>query len=280
MTSSSISGTANAMAPSTPRTAWDDLPHDVRDAVTRKTGAVHAIEPITSGLNSSFAARLDTSTGPIFLKGTRSERATAARREAQINPLVTGLSPRLRWELETSEWHLLAFDHLDGHRADYTPGSADLPLLTTTLTNLATITAPPTARGITDRWADAAHRAGVDPEVFAGDRLLHTDLNPHNILVVDGRAYLVDWSWPSTGAPWIDTACAALWLIAEGHTPHDAETWATGSPIWFQATPTAISAFAATQAALWEQIANTDPQSWKQRLHAAATAWDNHRRTR
>ncbi|MFI7679516.1 hypothetical protein [Actinophytocola sp. NPDC049390] len=279
MTSSSISGTANAMAPSTPRTTWDDLPHDVRDAITQKTDTVHRIEPITSGLNSSFAARIDTTTGPIFLKGTRSERATAARREAQINPLVTGLSPRLRWELETSGWHLLAFDHLDGHRADYTPGSADLPLLTTTLTKLATITAPPTARNVTDRWSDAAQRAGVDPEVFAGDRLLHTDLNPHNILIVDGLAYLVDWSWPSQGAPWIDTASVALWLIAEGHTPHDAEAWALSSPTWNRVAPAEVSAFTAAQSSLWEEIADADPQPWKQRLHAAAQTWHSYRHT-
>ncbi len=270
---------ANAMAPTAPRTTWHELPTELRAAITDKTGTVYEVETITSGLNSSLAARLDTASGPIFLKGTRSERATAARREAQINPLVTGLSPRLRWELETGGWHVLGFDHLDGHRADYAPGSADLTVLTTTLTKLAAVTAPPNARNVSDRWADTAHRAGVDPEVLAGDRLLHTDLNPHNVLITNEVAYLVDWSWPSRGARWIDTACVALWLIAEGHTPRDAETWAHNNPAWHHATPTAINAFVATQVVLWEQIADSDPQPWKQRLSAATIAWHNHRHT-
>lgn len=274
-----ISSAANAMAPTAARTAWNELPPTVRDAITSKTGTVHKVETIATGLNSSIAAHLDTTHGQVFLKGTRSERAATARREAQINPHVTTISPRLRWELETSGWHILGFDHLPGHRADYTPTSTDLPLLTTTLTKLATITAPPTCRRVTDRWSDAAHRAGTDPELFAGDRLLHTDLNPHNVLVTKEAAYLVDWSWPSQGAAWIDTACAALWLIAEGHTPEDAESWAQRSPTWNEATPAAISAFAATQATLWEEIANTDPQPWKKRLHTAATTWQSHRRT-
>jgi thiamine kinase-like enzyme len=38
---------------------------------------------------------------------------------------------------------------------------------------------------------------------FAGDTLLHTDLNPHNLLIAD-RAYLVDWAWATRGAAWLD----------------------------------------------------------------------------
>jgi hypothetical protein len=271
-------GAANAMAPTTSHTTWDELPAEVHDAITSKTGTVHRVETIPAGLNSSITARLDTDQGKVFLKGTRSEHAAAARREANINAHVTAISPRLRWELECSGWHLLGFDHLHGHRADYTPGSPDLSLLTATLTTLASVPATPDCRDITDRWADAAHRAEVNPELFAGDRLLHTDLNPHNVLITTTAAHLVDWSWPSRGAAWIDTACAALWLIAEGHTPHDAETWAERSPTWSHATPTAISAYAATQAALWADIAKTDPdQPWKQQLYTAADSWCNHR---
>jgi hypothetical protein len=272
-----MTGAADAMTPTTTRTGWAELPADVRDGITSKTGTVHDVEAITIGLNSAITARLDTAGGQIFLKGTRSERAAGARREARINPLVTGVSPRLRWQLEASGWHVLGFDFVNGRRADYSPASTDLPVLTTTLTRLSTITAPPDSRHVADRWSDAAQRAGADPALFAGDRLLHTDLNPHNVLITDVGAYLVDWSWPSQGAAWIDTACAALWLIAEGHTPLAAETWARSCRTWDEADPTALNAFAATQAMLWEQIADADPQPWKQRLQAAAHAWRDHR---
>jgi hypothetical protein len=59
-------------------------------------------------------------------------------------------------------------------------------MLTTTLTRVATITAPPESRHVADRWSDAAQRAGADPEQFADGRLLHTDLNePGSLLVGD-----------------------------------------------------------------------------------------------
>lgn len=41
---------------------------------------------------------------------------------------------------------------------------------------------------------------------FDGEHLLHTDWNPHNVLVIDGMARLVDWAWASRGASWIDPA--------------------------------------------------------------------------
>jgi hypothetical protein len=48
----------------------------------------------------------------------------------------------------------------------------------------------------------------TDLALLAGDHLLHTDLNPDNILISDGRAWLVDWAWTTLGAAWIDPACA------------------------------------------------------------------------
>ena len=43
-------------------------------------------------------------------------------------------------------------------------------------------------------------------EVCDGDTLVHTDIRADNVLVdAAGKAWLVDWNWPVTGAPWLDS---------------------------------------------------------------------------
>jgi len=143
-----------------------------------------------------------------------------------------------------------------------------------TLALLDRMLPPPGAcRRIEDRWADAAHAAKVDPALLTGDHLIHTDLNPHNILISQQAARVVDWAWPTLGAAWIDPACTALWLIADGYTPAFAEAWAATIPSWTLASPQALDVFIATNAALWADIAAADPRPWKQRLRDVATMW-------
>jgi len=278
MTPTPNQSAAHAMTPATLRTQWRQLPAAVRATVEQHTGRVNRAETIGAGLNAAFTARLHTETGLIFAKGTPSANAAAQRREAFINPYAQPIAPRLHWHIDVAGWHILGFEHLDGHPADLSPGSADLPAVTTMLTQLTELKAPAIGcRRIEDRWADAARQAGTDPTLLAGDHLLHTDLNPHNILITTGGARLVDWSWPTLGAPWIDLACTALWLIAEGHTPACADRWASAHPAWLTAPSAAIDTFAATSAALWDQIAASEPRPWKLRVRDAAATWARHR---
>ncbi|OXM64666.1 aminoglycoside phosphotransferase [Amycolatopsis sp. KNN50.9b] len=266
------------MSSATQRTYWQHLPSAVRAAVEQRTGRVYGAETIRAGLNAAFTARLHTETGLVFAKGAPSTRAATQRREAFINPYVHPFAPRLYWHIETADWHVLGFEYLDGHPADLSPGSADLPAVTRMLTELTKLNAPTTGcRRIEDRWADPARQAGADPTLLAGEHLLHTDLNPHNILITKHGARLVDWSWPTRGAGWIDVACTTLWLIAEGHTPTTAERWASTHPVWSSATSEAIDSFAATNAALWGQIAASEPHAWKLTLRDAAAKWAKHR---
>jgi hypothetical protein len=268
-----LESAARAMTPVAMRTKWNDLPEQVRSAVEDHAGTVDRVDTISSGLNASFTARLHTAAGITFAKGVPSDRAAAQRREAEINIHVQPIAPRLLWQVDTQGWHILGFEHLNGRAADLSPGSADLAGIAGVLGQLAALEVPRRAcRRIEDRWADAAHRAGVGTELLAGDHLLHTDLNPHNILVTDTDTRIVDWSWPTLGAAWVDTACAALWLIAEGHSPAAAESWAS-QMVWTEATPKALDVFTKTNVALWGQIAAAEPRAWKQRLHEAAAAW-------
>ena len=270
---------ATAMTSATARTAWDELPGPVRDAVRSRVGEVRHVDVINSGLNASFTACLRTTSGRVFAKGAHSDRAAALRREAATNPYLETVAPALRWQVDTDGWYLLGFEYLDGHSADLTPASADLTRVADLLGHVAELE-PPAAgcRRIADRWAEPAGQADVDPGLLAGNQLLHTDLNPHNILITKSGARLVDWAWPALGAAWIDTACTALWLIAEGHTPNQAEAWAATVPTWTDASDAAIDAFTAINRVLWEQIAHDEPRSWKQQLHSAANAWSLYRR--
>ena len=123
-----------------------------------------------------------------------------------------------------------------------------------------------------------AHQ-GLNPESpwhWAGTCLLHTDWSPGNVLV-GGRAYLVDWAWPTRGAAWIDPACLAVWLIASGHSPHSAESWAARIPSWQNAPAGALDEFARVQALMWAGIAADSSEPWTKNLARASRQWDAHR---
>jgi len=210
------------------RTRWLDLPVAVRAAAEAETGPVRAVDTISAGLNSGIG-------GPAHDLGVHQwpasdhRRIATQHREAALAGHVTGIGPALRWQIEAGGWNILGFEHLTGHPADLSPGSGDLAALATTLTQLGQIPAPNVALArIEQRWA--GHVDEQDLALLTGDRLLHTDLNPHNILVTGRGARIVDWAWPALGAAFINPACAALWLIAEGNAPAAAETWASTIP--------------------------------------------------
>jgi hypothetical protein len=254
------------------------LPAGVRAAVAAEIGPVARVQPVDSGLNSGVAAVLRGRDMTVFVKGlpTDHPRIAAQHREVMIARHVAGIGPDLHWRIETEGWNLLGFEYVAGHHADLAPGSPDLPKLADTLTRLGSLAVPDRAFAlIKERWAGFANDA--DLALLAGDRLLHTDLNPHNVLVTDRAARLVDWAWPTLGAAWIDPACAALWLIAEGHTAADAETWASRIPSWRDAPAAGIDTFVRVNARLWTQIADDDPCPWKHRLRDAARGWEAHR---
>jgi hypothetical protein len=255
------------------RTDWEDLGQDVRDLIQAQTGPALHPRTVLSGLNSQLAVVLDTGAGQVFVKGLRTDHpgVVRQRREAMINPYVLPVAPRLRWQAEGAGWSLLGFDYLPHARhADYAPGSADLPAVVHALNQLQRIPCPdlPVKRA-EQRWAaylddDAAR------DLLAGETLLHTDFNPLNVLMDAGTARIIDWAWPTRGAAFIDPACFLLRLILAGHTAAQAEAWAARCDSWASAPDNAISAFALACVRLYSEIAQQDPQPWKQRLAAAA----------
>lgn len=235
------------------------------------------------GTSSALAAVVHTSAGRVFVKGIRTDHPSVVtqQREAAISPHVRTVAPALLWHLEdVAGWNILGFEHIEGRHPDYRPGSADLPIVVDAIQTLGAIPCPDLS--VTDagqRWASYLDRPAA-VELFAGNTLLHTDYNPENILITPGgTARLIDWAWPTRGAAWIDPCCLLLRLIATGHTIHQAETWAQRTRAWHTAPAGALETFTLASARLWQEIADNDPQSWKQRMATAAREWANARIT-
>ncbi len=172
----------------------------------------------------------------------------------------------------------LGFAYAPGRHARFEPGSPDLPAVTRAIDRITATPLPPVAAGWRetryDRYAPAT--AGR----FAGDTLLHGDINPDNLLISpDGTATVVDWSWPTHGAAFIDPACLAVQLIAAGHTPAHAEQWAAQCTAWHHADPAAITAFAAATLRMYQRFEEHDPQPWRKAMTTAAAQWAEHRAT-
>ncbi|WP_405839002.1 aminoglycoside phosphotransferase [Streptomyces platensis] len=268
----------------TTRIGLDRLPAAARAAVERHTGPLCTVVEATEGFNSEIAARVTSAGGAWHIKGLRADhpRVWTQRREAAIAPFLTGVGAALRWRVEAAGWDLLGFEALDGQHADYSPDSPDLQEVAALLSRLGGTSRPDIElRHAEQRLERYAVRPG-DLRFFAGDQLLHTDLNNTNVLVNSrapqgDRARLVDWAWATRGASWLDAGYWIIWLIAFGHTPASAERWAAQVPAWHTAPDEGITAFAAANRNVWDEISTADPDPWTLRLAAAAATWHDHR---
>ena len=260
------------------RIDWKDLPEDTRNAVEQHTGRVWSARTVSAGLNSAVAAVLTAERGAVFVKGLHRDcrRRWTQDMEAMINPHVAHLSPRLLWRVQ-GEWDVLGFEAVDGRHADYRPGSADLVHVAQTMAALGQIPCPDLpVKVAAHRWreyVDAPDELGW----LAGDRLLHTDYNPLNVLMSSGRALLIDWAWPTRGAGWIDPSCLIVRLMADGHSAVSAEAAVQEVPAWQTAPGVGLAVFARICARMWGEIAGGDPSEWTQRMARAATEWAAYR---
>jgi hypothetical protein len=258
----------------TGKASWEDA----RELIEKETGPIRAVTELSEGRNSEISVIVRTDRDATFVKGRRSDhpQAWTQERERTINPLVRHISPALKWSSVNSGWDLLGFEYIPGVHADYSPGSPDIPKVMRTLLQLQEITCPDIdVKHADQRWASYTGT----PELLAGTCLLHTDWSPGNVLV-NARAYLVDWAWPTRGAAWIDPACLAVWLIASGHTPRSAESLVSRAFSWQNALASALDEFARVQALMWDGIAADSPEPWKMNLAGAARQWADHRETR
>lgn len=184
----------------------------IRPLIQDHTGPVAEIRRTAQGNSSDLTAIVDCESGPFFVKAVRNRpggRRDSLIRERQIDAALVHISPPLLWDVETEGWLVLGFEVVDGRSADFAPDSADLPLLVDTLAQIGRVPLPAFARDWTETRWDRFAATGSDVELFRGDSLLHTDINPSNILVEGRRAWAVDWAWPTRGAGYIDPSVPA-----------------------------------------------------------------------
>ncbi|MFE1854121.1 aminoglycoside phosphotransferase [Streptomyces sp. NPDC059489] len=256
------------------RIHWTGLPAAARAAVEAHTGPVVRADTASAGVNSGIAATVTTATATLFVKGVPAghPQVRTQRREAAINPYLPAASPRMLWHVQAGGWDLIGYQRLTGRHADYTPGSPDLPLVAHAVNELQDTPCPDIElKRAEQRWASYA--GSSDASTLAGNTLLHTDLAPHNVLVND-RAHIIDWAWPTRGAAWIDPAVLILRLMEAGHTARAADEWACEHiPSWQPAPHLDVLAFSRANAAAWDEIARNDPQGWKKEMSRHAHDW-------
>lgn len=235
-----------------PRFEWRDLPGVVRAAVEARTGPVLGVKSVSDGLTCAVAARLDTAAGALFVKGVRVEDGAgceAQRWEVVVSPVVRSVSPVLRWQVEAGGWDLLVFECVDGRHVDLVQ-EEDRQLVADVLRSVQGVCAPGGVPRFADRFADVL---GADElALLSGDALLHTDTNPHNLLVGGNRAWLVDWAMSAVGPAWVDVAYTAVRLMEADVSAGEALDWAAGFPSWRAAEPAAVEAFVTGVCRQWE----------------------------
>ncbi|MGW3954111.1 hypothetical protein ACWEKM_25035 [Streptomyces sp. NPDC004752] len=259
-----------------------DLPEDaILPLIREHTGPVAEIRRTERGFSSNLTAVVDCAKGPFFVKAMRNRpggRRKSLIRERRINAYLGHISPPLLWDVEAEDWLVLGFEAVEGRSADFAPDSPDLPLVVDALGQIGRLPLPEIARDWDENRWDRFTVDSSEVEMFRGDSLLYTDINPSNMFVEGRRVWAVDWSWPTRGAGFIDPALLVVQLIAAGHTPASAEKWAAQLPAWHKADPRAIDAFAAANLRMSRAFVERKPdEDWLKAMVEAGRAWTDHR---
>ncbi len=245
------------------------------------TGGQVDTEPTARGFGSDLTAVVECEKGPFFIKAMRNRpggRRDSITRERVISPFVTSVSPALKWHVEDEHWIALGFEVVDGWPADFAPGSPDVPAVVDLVDRIGKLHLPEVARDWPEtRW----HPFALDEseaELFRGDSLLHTDINPSNLLVGSRGMWAVDWAWPTRGAGFIDPALLVVQLVAAGHSPDAAESQVSGCSAWVKADREAVDAFSAALLRMYRVFSDRKPEvSWLKAMVTAARFWVDHR---
>jgi aminoglycoside phosphotransferase (APT) family kinase protein len=259
-----------------------------------------------------LAATLHTADGDrAFIKaipdGSPAARLYERERWAGTVLPPTVPTPRMTWSSTVDGWITMLFEHIDGRRADLSPGSPDVPVVFNTVAQLGSLLTPCSAVGappvadnvgllqakgrhllakpvgvLPHRDMYAAALGAFDLDALAGDTLLHYDLHTGNLQVTEERLYVIDWGFAAQGSAWVDAAMLAPRLIEAGHTPAQAEELLSALPAWTAAPEAAVTGLAA----LWTlfrvykaMYGPEDGREFRSRAADAGRAWVAYRTT-
>jgi hypothetical protein len=263
----------------------NELPSAVRQAAEKHTGSLAGVVPARAGNHAQIAETWHSADGGrVFVKGTRliggqahsGAEAWSLRNEAAIVPHARPYAPELLWRVETDGWLLLGFEHIDGRHADYSPGSPDLELVAEVVAGLGSLRCPDV---VLSRVEDRYMRLSREAQVLAGDRMLHCDLNPANVLITSAGARVVDWAFCSRGTQWLEAGFMVPWMIRDGHTPAQAEEWTTRFDSWKAAAEGAgqVDLFAGLLSQAWTARDVDGAAPWVKEYAGVVQAWNDHR---
>jgi len=204
------------------------------------------------GFSPGVAARLDLGDGRrAFVKAvseaTNPESPTFHRREARILASLPASVPvpRLLALYDQAGWVALLIEDVDGRHPGEPWTEPDVSLVVGALTELArSLTPPPLTVGATAAdalareicgWAIALGRretrlsrwclrnlerlAALEaeaPSAASGNTQLHFDTRADNLLVAQGRVFVVDWPHARVGAPFVDWLAMAPSVEMQG----------------------------------------------------------------
>ncbi|WP_436792722.1 aminoglycoside phosphotransferase family protein [Actinospongicola halichondriae] len=225
------------------RIEWDEIPSDVRAAIGGLSGSrIETADNQAGGFSPGLAARCRLADGRrVFVKAVSPDQNPQAcrihRREAEIAMVLPPSvpAPRLIGVHDDGRWVALVFDDVDGRQPSEPWTADDLDLVIPALQEFsASVTPSPVAtlQSVGDRhrpvfsgwrrlaggdgdpgelpsWArtHVDHLAELESgweDAAAGSTLLHADLRADNLLLADGRVWIVDWPWACQGAAFVD----------------------------------------------------------------------------
>jgi hypothetical protein len=249
------------------------------DLIRPHTGDILQARPVHGGHSWNTTAVISSKQGEFFVKGVPNRpggRLDSAQREATINPFVRDVTPTMRWQAEDEHWFVMGFDAVEGMPADFLPGSPDLGRVVEALNRVSEIPLPAVARDWEEtRW----DRFATDEEkaLLRGDSLTYTDVHGHNFLLTEDGTWLLDWAWPTHGAPVIMPSDLAVQLVAAHHSPESAEGWVGQLEAWKASSPESARAFARADVRMHEWLVQTRPEEeWLKAMLVAAEAWAEH----
>lgn len=205
----------------------------------------------------------------------------AIPREARVLDLLAGraTAPTLVGAMAAGDWEVVVLEAIDGHLPGMPWTPADAEAAHAACLELARLE-PSSVAGLTDTslsvdvggdpaalacldelasgtraWPDGipalpqeparelARLGGLAAQSLVGDRLVHSDLRPDNMLVTpQGRARLVDWNWVTQGPAWCDYVGLMPLMAQDGL---DVEALMSRSPLLEGVDGEAVDAFLA-----------------------------------
>ncbi|GAB1692261.1 aminoglycoside phosphotransferase [Krasilnikovia sp. M28-CT-15] len=257
------------------RSDWTASPKAVTTEIAERLGGAFEVTPAVTGDHAEIASAVTGPDGTVFIKAASAEtNVLTLRYEPAVTKAVGRYPAAVLWDFQSDGWLVVGTEYLDGPHADLSPGSPDLDLLAATLNELQETPAPG------QPWFSPEARLGFGHPAMKGGTVIHSDLNPANLIVTTDGLRLVDWAWANKAASWVELALVVQWLIGSGHDPEQAEDWLARFPAWAATDPQILDEFAARNASKWSVKSRRSTHGWVHDLAAATGTWAAYRRVR